>query len=311
MERHTKCPITHLIFLNPVLLHGDGITYEKQALEKWLKINKKSPMTGKIIKETTFSVNYSMKHVVEEYLKNNPNEKINQYVEESPIDNNTIYNILTTGTHDEIVDLMKDKKYLNVIFSNKFKPIHVVCIHQMHETIKYLIELGADYNEECDTWNPFHLVCKHQPFETIQYFVEELHCDVNCISSDGYSSMDLISRRTIQYVQYFTKHGVSLNFMSPNRYTVLHGACDIGNDFEVIKYFVDYGMNVNAKTIIGNTPFHFACKKQALCIINYLLKHGANPIEKNNNGQTPFDLLSARNGIYKLFVENYKEKYFF
>lgn len=305
MERHIKCPITHLIFLNPVLLHGDGITYEKQALEKWLKINKKSPITGTSLEQTTFSVNYSMKNIVDEYLKNNPNEKTNQYIEE--LDENTIKNILRFGTHDEIVELMKDTKYLNMIFSDKCDTLHYVCIYQTHETIKFLIERGANYNNVSNTWYPFRLVCRYQPFETIQYFVEELHCDVNFVDDDGLSLMHFISHRTLQIVQYFVEKGASLKCTCKNGYNLLHGACEYGN-IEVIKYLIDNDVDVNAKTNLGDTPLHYACQKQERTIINYLLKHGANPNEKNNGGITPFDILSERNNNYKMFVAYYNSK---
>lgn len=43
--QHLKCPITHEIMRQPVVLQ-DGYTYEKQAITNWLSRNNRSPMTN-------------------------------------------------------------------------------------------------------------------------------------------------------------------------------------------------------------------------------------------------------------------------
>lgn len=40
------CPITQLPMRDPVLLAGDGHTYEREAILRWLAENPRSPMTG-------------------------------------------------------------------------------------------------------------------------------------------------------------------------------------------------------------------------------------------------------------------------
>jgi hypothetical protein len=43
--QYLKCPITHEIMTQPVVLQ-DGYTYEKQAITNWLSRNNRSPMTN-------------------------------------------------------------------------------------------------------------------------------------------------------------------------------------------------------------------------------------------------------------------------
>jgi hypothetical protein len=43
MSEKFICPITNCIFLNPVVA-SDNITYEKTAIENWLKTNDNSPI---------------------------------------------------------------------------------------------------------------------------------------------------------------------------------------------------------------------------------------------------------------------------
>ena len=40
------CPITGEVFLDPVLLVGDGHTYEREAAERWLAKHATSPLSG-------------------------------------------------------------------------------------------------------------------------------------------------------------------------------------------------------------------------------------------------------------------------
>ena len=72
------CPITTQIFLKPVMTNT-GITYEKEAICKWLKQSQKCPQTnGKI---TSICESFLIKNLVEAYLNANPDKKIDQYKE--------------------------------------------------------------------------------------------------------------------------------------------------------------------------------------------------------------------------------------
>ena len=43
------CPITGEVFLDPVLLVGDGHTYEREAAERWLAKHATSPLSGQAL----------------------------------------------------------------------------------------------------------------------------------------------------------------------------------------------------------------------------------------------------------------------
>lgn len=65
------CPITFQIMENPVIA-ADGHTYEKSAIEDWLKSGKnKSPVTGVKLKNCELIDNYNLKSTISIY-KSNP-----------------------------------------------------------------------------------------------------------------------------------------------------------------------------------------------------------------------------------------------
>ena len=49
------CPLTHEVFVNPVIL-SDGYTYEETAIRTWLQRNNTSPMTGCDIAANTYLI---------------------------------------------------------------------------------------------------------------------------------------------------------------------------------------------------------------------------------------------------------------
>jgi ankyrin repeat protein len=75
----------------------------------------------------------------------------------------------------------------------------------------------------------------------------------------------------------------------------------------IVKYLIEKGIDVNRKSFQGDTPLHYAvlyCKEGTTIkrIIYLLLKHGANPYEKNNEGQTAIDIASDELKAYILEV---------
>ena len=89
-----NCPITKKLIKSPIVLVSDGYSYEKEAIENWLKTNNISPVTGKILESKECIKNFTL----EEFI----NEK--KYEFNCPISYNQMSNpvlIITGHTFDE------------------------------------------------------------------------------------------------------------------------------------------------------------------------------------------------------------------
>lgn len=95
MEEFLKCPITLMIFNDPVSAN-DGHIYEKEALEEFMTTSKTKTIFSKEIK--CFHRNYTMRNIIDKILEKNPKLKEEQYVTKIPV--------LTT-----IIDLFLKKDY--------------------------------------------------------------------------------------------------------------------------------------------------------------------------------------------------------
>jgi len=61
------CPITQEVMIDPVLLVGDGHTYERDAIATWLKSNTTSPMTNQLLDDKILVANHAVKKMVAEW----------------------------------------------------------------------------------------------------------------------------------------------------------------------------------------------------------------------------------------------------
>lgn len=68
------CPITCLPMIDPVI-GTDGHTYEKSAIEEWLKKNHTSPITRQQMIRTELTPNIALRNIIHEYLVENPEMK--------------------------------------------------------------------------------------------------------------------------------------------------------------------------------------------------------------------------------------------
>lgn len=67
------CPITTEIFFDPVMT-CDGQTYEKSAIEEWLKNHDKSPITGVVLSNKKLIPNFVMKKLINSFYEQKKKE---------------------------------------------------------------------------------------------------------------------------------------------------------------------------------------------------------------------------------------------
>ena len=64
------CPITQMLFVDPVVA-TDGNTYERQAIEIWLKNNSKSPLTNLKLESKNLTSNTILKKIMNDFIEKN------------------------------------------------------------------------------------------------------------------------------------------------------------------------------------------------------------------------------------------------
>ena len=155
-ESDLRCPITHEIFLDPVII-SDGFTYEREAIEKALNKSKKSPLTNKALSNTTIISNFIIKKTVNIYLEKYPEKKNEQYKLDEPFDLSSYESFIEYRkkiSDEEVSKSFKDESFvkkwvdslnnLDAVNNNGWGLIHYICSNSTPEMIRYIIKKGVD-----------------------------------------------------------------------------------------------------------------------------------------------------------------------
>ena len=73
-EKFLVCPLTLEVMQDPVIA-TDGFTYEREAIQSWLKRNMKSPMTNETMPSDTLIPNFAIKSQIAAYIQKTEQSK--------------------------------------------------------------------------------------------------------------------------------------------------------------------------------------------------------------------------------------------
>ena len=96
----------------------------------------------------------------------------------------------------------------------------------------------------------------------------------------------------LEVAEYLLQHGADVNAQDKGGLIPLHNAASYGH-VDVAALLIKYNACVNATDKWAFTPLHEAAQKGRTQLCALLLAHGADPTLKNQEGQTPLDLVSA------------------
>lgn len=68
IPRHFVCPITLNIMEDPVIA-GDGHTYERHAIQEWIRRRGQSPITKAPVSTSSLIPNYNLKSQIDEFQR--------------------------------------------------------------------------------------------------------------------------------------------------------------------------------------------------------------------------------------------------
>ncbi len=84
-----------------------------------------------------------------------------------------------------------------------------------------------------------------------------------------------------------------LHYKSSEGYSPLHSAARMGL-IEIVKFFIEKGIDINTANLWGTTPLHYACEWGRAEIIEVLIQSGADIDVKDKKGWTPL-----RRAVYR------------
>ncbi|KAK9400702.1 tankyrase-2 [Crotalus adamanteus] len=225
-----------------------------------------------------------------------------------------LHNACSYGHYEVAELLVKHGAVVNVADLWKFTPLHEAAAKGKYEICKLLLQHGADPTKKNRDGNtPLDLVKDGDT--DIQDLLRgdaalldaaKKGClarvkklcspdNVNCRDTQGRHSTPLhlaAGYNNLEVAEYLLQHSADVNAQDKGGLIPLHNAASYGH-VDVAALLIKYNACVNATDKWAFTPLHEAAQKGRTQLCALLLAHGADPTLKNQEGQTPLDLVTA------------------
>ena len=173
-----------------------------------------------------------------------------------------------------------------------------------YKFVEFLVSKDAFIDQENDAgWRPLHIASQNNDILIVQFLVE--HGAIVDCCDDNLDRTPIIMTRSFEVAKYLIEHGADVNHKDSEGNLVLLNSVNYGssnglNLFDYIKYFIGHGADVNVENKEGDT---ILLKVRDFEIIKYLVKHGADVNHKDNEGETILSYVDSFEAT-KFLVEN-------
>ena len=159
------------------------------------------------------------------------------------------------------------------------------------EVVKILIDAGADPTaRDCAGGTPIHIAVFKRSTEIVKILIEAGE-DVNVITQGGLTPLHLASWGSgrIEIIKFLIDSGADLTARYGSKTPLLDAARY--NSMDVLQYFVSHGADPHVKDGQGNTLLHVAAgSNQNIDVLEYLIAQGIDVHTKNDEGKTARDV---------------------
>ena len=157
---------------------------------------------------------------------------------------------------EAVAKLMENGDAVNTLDENNRTPLVYAVRRESEADVKMLLEYGANIN----------------------YGNKNIDCN--------YPIIEASIRNNTKMVKMLVENGADMNVRDfEEDLTPLHFACGDGNE-ELVKFFLDKGVDVNSNTDDGPTALMTACINENTNIVQMLIDNGANINLKDSDGDT-------------------------
>ena len=166
-----------------------------------------------------------------------------------------------------------------------YTPLMVAALAGKLHAVQWLHEKGATVTiKDKSGWNTLHYAAQGGETDVISLIHTHLP-NTESKTGEGYTPLMVAADYgKLHAVQWFLEKGAIVTCVDNIGFNVLHHAA-LGGDTDIISLILTRLPDIESKTADGQTPLIMAVVKGRLPGVKYLLKRGANPLAKDNQGQ--------------------------
>ena len=214
-----------------------------------------------------------------------------------------LYCAAICGFHRTVEHLiLKYPQYANAIGGDAGTALHAASETGHLEVVRSLLKFGVDVDSRGYwDWSPLQSASRRGHIEIVQCLLDN-GADPN---SQDRSQLTPLSRAVTDWpgqaeivLQVLLKHNADVNLQDTDGFTPLHRASQDSRDPEIVRLFLKFGANPNARSNERKTPLHLVMSwgpiAPRLEKARILLAHGADIDAEDLSGRTPLLIASER-----------------
>ncbi|KAJ6232089.1 ankyrin repeat [Anaeramoeba flamelloides] len=201
------------------------------------------------------------------------------------------------------------KKFQKIKKIKKFKRKQKTNQQVKYRSQKKIQIKNIDYNLLDEKgYNALHLLCKYRADPEILRLLTKKKIVINQLCSQGYSPLLLLilNQPRLDLIKILVKRRANIHQLDPQGNDCLHLSSK-RNNLEIIKYFLDQGLDPNSKNENLSTPLHVAILSNSnISVMKLLIKYGGdlNVIDKFQHNCLQLSILSrAKTEIIHYFLQ--------
>ena len=199
-----------------------------------------------------------------------------------------IFDVVRAGDTGRLKALLAEQPGLvNVRNERGHSPVLIAQYHHKKEAVQVLLEARP----ELDIFDAASV----GQTDRVAEWLDRDPALVNAYSSDGFYPLGLAAFFAHpETVKLLLARGADVTqaARNPMRVQALHAAV-AGRSAEAVRLLVDAGAPVNGKQQQGWTPLHEAVRQGNTDMTSYLLSHGADPKQQNDDGTSAIGLAAT------------------
>ena len=169
---------------------------------------------------------------------------------------------------------------------NGWTALHYSSKNDSSKLVKFFTDMGIDINlKATDGMNCLHIAADQGHLNLCKTLIKKHNLDLEKPNDDGWTALHYSAKNdSYELVKFFTDMGIDTNLKATDEMNCLHIAADYGH-LNLCKTFInEYNVDVQLPDNDGWTALHFSSRNGSFEIVKYLINMGIDINHKTKHG---------------------------